>query len=96
MSISMKLKDNREEILRIAKENGIKNLKLFGSVARSEDGEESDIDLLVSFEEGKSLFDLIRFKQEMEEIMGKNVDVLTENAIHHSIKEKILNEAIPL
>ncbi|PWA10366.1 hypothetical protein DCC39_11635 [Pueribacillus theae] len=92
----MKLKDNREEILRIAKENGIKNLKLFGSVARSEDGEESDIDLLVSFEEGKSLFDLIRFKQEMEEIMGKNVDVLTENAIHHSIKEKILNEAIPL
>lgn len=96
MSVNIKLKDNREGILRIAKENGIKNLKLFGSVARSEDGEESDIDLLVSFEEGRSLFDLIRFKQEMEEIMGIKVDVLTENAIHHSIKKKILNEAIPL
>lgn len=96
MSVNIKLKGNREGILRIAKENGIKNLKLFGSVARSEDGEESDIDLLVSFEEGRSLFDLIRFKQEMEEIMGIKVDVLTENAIHHSIKKKILNEAIPL
>lgn len=81
MSINMKLKNNRDEILKIAKEHGIKSIKLFGSVARLEDGEESDIDLLVSFEDDRSLFDLIRFKEKIENIMGKNVDAVTENAI---------------
>lgn len=71
----MKLKDNREAILRITKEHGIKSIKLIGSITRLEDGEESDIDLLVSFEDDRNLFDLIRF------IMGKNVDAVTENAI---------------
>ncbi|WP_396426768.1 nucleotidyltransferase family protein [Lederbergia sp. NSJ-179] len=52
-------------------------------------------DLLVSFEKRRSLFDLIRFKQEIK-LMGRNVDVVTENSIHQSIKSEILNEVRPI
>lgn len=55
------IKEKREQILSIARENGIQNVRVFGSVARREDGPKSDLDLLVNFEEGRSLFDLIRF-----------------------------------
>ena len=96
MSINSSLQKKREEILTIAHEHGIQSIKLFGSVARQEDQNGSDIDLLVSFEEGRSLFDLIRFKQEIEDLIGRPVDVVTENSIHWTLKEDILSEATPL
>ncbi|WP_204758487.1 nucleotidyltransferase family protein [Lentibacillus sediminis] len=96
MSIYMQVQDNREKLITSAKAHGIKSLKLFGSVAKGAEQKNSDIDLLVSFEEGRSLFDLIRFKQEVESLLGRDVDVVTENSIHSSIKEEILNEAISL
>src|SRR5690625_3147564 len=94
VSMNILLKKNRENILTIAKEHGIESIKVFGSVAKLEDQEDSDIDFLVRFEEGRSLFELIRFKQEMESLFDRNVDVVTENSIHQSIKEKVLHEAI--
>ncbi|MFD1363626.1 nucleotidyltransferase family protein [Lentibacillus salinarum] len=96
MSIYTTLKDNREKILISAREHGIQNLKLFGSAARMEDQEDSDVDFLVTFEDDRSLFDLIRFKNDVEDILHRDVDVVTENAVHHSIRVKILSEARPL
>ncbi|MFB4165620.1 nucleotidyltransferase family protein [Alteribacillus sp. JSM 102045] len=90
------LQEKRDLILKIAEEHGIKNVRVFGSVARSEDGSASDLDLLVDFEEGRSLFDLIRFKQEMENLLKIKVDVVTEKSIHWRIKEDVLNGAIQL
>lgn len=93
MSIHTTLKDNREKILKIAEEHGIQSLKLFGSAARMEDQEDSDIDFLVTFESNRSLFDLIRFKNDMEDMLNRDVDVVTEKSVHHSIRDEIVSEA---
>lgn len=90
------LQKKRELILKIAIEHGIQNVHIFGSVAKLEDNATSDLDLLVEFEKGRSLFDLIRFKQDLENILDIKVDVVTEDALHWSLKDNVLNEAIPL
>lgn len=90
------LQEKRDLILKIADDHGIYNVRVFGSVARHEDGPTSDLDLLVEFEKDRSLFDLVRFKQEIEDILGIKVDVVTENAIHWSMKEDVVNGAIQL
>lgn len=90
------LQEKRDKILEIAYEHGVQNVRIFGSAARLDDEPASDLDLLVDFEEGRNLFDLIRFKQEVEELLRTKVDVVTEKSIHWSIKEKVLEEAIQL
>jgi uncharacterized protein len=90
------IQEKRETILKLAEENGIQDIRVFGSVSRKEEGPDSDLDLLVKFSEGRSLFDLIRFKQDIEDILQTKVDVVTENSIHHSIKDKVINGAIQL
>lgn len=90
------LQEKRDVILEMGDIHGIQNIRVFGSVARLEDGSTSDLDLLVTFEEGRSLFDLIRFKQGVENLLDIKVDVVTENSIHWSMKEDVLNEAIQL
>ena len=90
------LQEKRELILKVASEHGIQNIRVFGSVARLEDVPESDLDLLVDFEKGRSLFDLIRFKQEIEDLLNIKVDVVTENSLHWGMKEEVLNGAIQL
>src|SRR5690625_432796 len=90
------LQEKRELILKSAGEHGIKNVRIFGSVSRHEDGPESDLDLLRELKEDRSLFDLIRFKQEIEDLLEVKVDVATENSIHWSMKEDVLNEVIQL
>lgn len=90
------LQEKRDLILTVAEKYGITNVRIFGSAARLEDGPTSDLDLLVDFEEGRSLFDLIGFKQEMEDLLHISIDVVTENAIHWCLKKDILNEAILL
>lgn len=97
MSASLsKLKDRRKQILEIATVHGISDIKIFGSVARLEECENSDIDLIVSFEEGRSLFDLIRFKDEMSQLLDRPIDVVTKQSIHATIRDDILHEAIEL
>ena len=90
------LQAKRDLILKTASKHGIQNIRVFGSVARLDEGPTSDIDLIVDFEEGRSLFDLIRFKQEIEDLLNIRVDVVTENSIHWGIKEEVLNGAIQL
>ncbi|MGP4071195.1 nucleotidyltransferase family protein [Piscibacillus sp. B03] len=90
------LQENRNLILKSADDHGVQNVRVFGSVARHEDESMSDLDLLVDFEENRSLFDLIRFKQDVEDLLNTKVDVVTENSIHWSMKEDVLNGAIRL
>ncbi len=84
---------NREQILGIAKKNGIANVRVFGSMARNEAGSESDLDLLVDIINGKSGFALGGFLSDVTELVHRKVDVVTEKSLHPRIREKVLNEA---
>jgi predicted nucleotidyltransferase len=90
------LQEKREEILRIAARHGARNVRIFGSMARGEADETSDIDLLVDFEPGRSLLDQTALIIELEDFLGRRVDVVTEAAIFWPLRRKILREARPL
>jgi uncharacterized protein len=79
-------------IIPILHKNGVLKASLFGSIVRSENNEKSDIDILVQFDDGKSLFDLIGLKLELEEKLKIKVDVLTYDSINSKIKDQILSE----
>lgn len=96
MSLDELLQSNREEILRIAAKYGAYNVRIFGSVARGEADEKSDIDLLVNMESGRSLFDLGGLLSDLEDLLGCNVDVVTEDGLRDRIRKRVLNEAIAL
>ena len=86
----------REAILRLAKNYGIRRVRLFGSVARGEDRPESDVDVLIEFEPGRSLLDQVGFRQDLEELLGRRVDVVSEGGISPYLEDRILSEAVPL
>jgi len=90
------LKERRDDVLRVAARHGAFNVRVFGSVARSEDDEQSDIDLLVDLQAGRSLFDLGGLQYELEQLLGCRVDVLTERALKSRIRERVLREAVSL
>lgn len=96
MGIGELLKRNREEILRIAAKHGARNVRVFGSAARGESGPESDLDLLVELEPDRSLLDHAALIQELEELLGKKVDVVTENGVYWLLRRRILKDAKPL
>jgi uncharacterized protein len=87
---------NRKEIFRIASLHGAHNIRIFGSVKNLKDTPESDIDLLVDLEKGRSLLDLSGLAYDLEHLLGRKIDIVTENGLHWYIKETILEEAEPL
>jgi uncharacterized protein len=92
----MDLQEQRSEIIRIAQNYGARNLRVFGSVARGEAGPESDVDLLVEMEAGRSFLDLVGLGQDLEDLLQRRVDVLTDASLHPRIRQQILAEARPL
>jgi uncharacterized protein len=89
--------DRREEILRMAAQRGARNLCVFGSVARGEANENSDLDLLVDWEPGRSLLDHSGVVQDLQELLGVKVHVGTEKSLHWYVRDRIiLREATPL
>ena len=96
MSYDELLRTKREDILSIAAQYGAYNVRIFGSVARGEADEKSDIDLLVNMESGRSLFDLGGLLSDLEDLLGCNVDVVTEDGLRDRIRNRVLNEAIAL
>lgn len=92
----MRLQDKRREILQIAASHGAHNVRLFGSVARGEDHPRSDVDLLVEMDSGRSLLDLVALGQDLEELLDRKVDVLTDTSLHDALRDRILAEARPL
>jgi predicted nucleotidyltransferase len=96
MAVEDLLKAKREEILRVCAKYGAYNVRLFGSVARGEADELSDIDFLVELEPGRSLFDLGGLQYDLERLLGCRVDVVTERGLKPRIRERVLREALPL
>lgn len=90
------LRDNREEILKLATRYGATRLRVFGSIIRGDATESSDVDLLVAFDSDRSLLDLIGFKQDVQALLGRKVDVVSEGGISPYLRERILDEAQPL
>src|SRR5713226_8715439 len=96
MSLAELLQTKREDILRTAAKYGAYNVRVFGSVARGEADEKSDIDLLVDMERGRSLLDLAGLLIELEDLLGCKVDAITEKGLRDCIRERVLKEAVAL
>jgi predicted nucleotidyltransferase len=86
----------RDAILAAAARHGIHDVRVFGSAARGMIGADSDLDLLVQVAPGRSLLDLIAFWQEVEDLIGRDVDVVADGGVSPYLREKIYAEAIPL
>jgi uncharacterized protein len=96
MNLSQLLQQKRRQVLDIAAGHGARNVRLFGSVARGDDTEASDLDLLIEMDPGRSLLDIIAIKQDLEDLLGCRVDVVTEAAISPYLRDKVLHEAVRL
>ncbi|WP_414589828.1 nucleotidyltransferase family protein [Scytonema sp. PCC 10023] len=96
MGIEELLLPLREEILQIAAKHGAYNVRVFGSVARGEAREDSDVDFLVELEPKRSLFDYIALMQDLAELLGRKVDVAEPETLHELIKDKVLQSAVAL
>jgi uncharacterized protein len=96
-SMAALLREHRTEICAAAEAVGAQNVRLFGSVARGEESPESDVDLLVDFPAGeRGLFPLLRLAREIEELVGRPVDVAAVEVMAEPVRERALAEAIPL
>ncbi|MHB8289403.1 MAG: nucleotidyltransferase family protein [Acidimicrobiales bacterium] len=87
------LRAQREVILTAARRHGARNVRVFGSVARGEATAGSDVDLLVDFGPGRSLFDLVRLIDELHMVVGRSVDVVTEEELRPRNRDAILADA---
>jgi uncharacterized protein len=96
MTIEQRLKEKRQEILQIAAEHGALNVRVFGSMARREADEASDIDFLVDMEPRRSLFDLGGLQYDLQALLGCPVDVVTERGLKARIRDRVIKEAVPL
>ena len=86
----------RADILRVASSHGARNVRVFGSRARGEGGEESDLDILIELESGRTLLDLVRLKRALEELTHRDVDVVTDKGISPHLRDEILTQAVAL
>jgi hypothetical protein len=91
-----KLKEVRSLIIDILKKKDVKKAAFFGSIVKGELHSESDIDILIKFEGKKSLLDLADLKLELEDKLGRKVDILTYDSIHPLLKNIILKEKVQI
>ena len=88
------IEEVKDKIVPVLRRYDVVHAAVFGSFIRGETKEGSDIDILVEFRGEKSLLDLVGLKIELEEVLGRDVDVLTYNSLHPFIKETILKEQV--
>ncbi len=96
MTLRDELKNRREESIRVATMHGARNVRVFGSVARGDADEKSDIDFLVDMEQGRSLLDLEGLLMDLQDVLGREVDVVTERGLNPRIRDQVLKEAVAL
>jgi len=96
MNLRNLVREKRAAILDIAKQHGAKNVRIFGSVARGDFDEKSDLDFLVEMKPGRSLLDHASLLLDLEKLLGCKVDVVSEKGIKTRIRERVLREARPL
>jgi len=87
-------KADKDLMIKIAKQHGATSLSIFGSAARGQEHQSSDIDVLVDFEPGRSLIDLVRLERALREQFKKDFDVLTPNSLHPRIRERVDKEKV--
>ena len=87
------VQSKREAILQMAARRGARNVRLFGSVARGEAEPDSDVDFLVDLEPGRSLLDLGGLLMDLQSLLGRRVDVVTEAGLRPRIRPRVLKEA---
>ncbi|MHB1463175.1 MAG: nucleotidyltransferase family protein [Armatimonadota bacterium] len=90
------IEHKRDDILKLCALYGAYNMRVFGSVARGEDTDESDIDFLVCLEKGRSLLDQAGLLADLQDLLGRKVDVVTEDGIYWLLRRRILREAQPI
>jgi uncharacterized protein len=90
------LREKRSDILRLARQHGAHNVRIFGSTARGETDEHSDIDLLVDMEPGRNLLDMGGLLMDLRDLLGRDVDVVTVPGLKPRIRDRVLREAVPL
>lgn len=90
------IRSRRDDILRLATKHGAQQVRVFGSVMRGQALAHSDLDLLVHFDEDRSLIDQVALKLDLEDLLGCPVDVVEDDALHRSVREGILAEAVAL
>lgn len=95
-NLGVLLKRRRRRVIELARRRGVTNVRVFGSVARHEDDEESDIDLLVDLEPGHTILDLVGLRRELTEALGVSVDITTLGMLKKHLRRRVLAEAIPL
>jgi len=90
------LRAKRKQILEAAAKRGVKNIRLCGSMVRGDEGPFSDVDFLVEFEPGRSLFDQGSLLMDLQEILGCRVHVISEGSLKPRYRERVLAETSPL
>ena len=90
------IKIKREDILRLAARHGAKDIRVFGSIAREEADDQSDIDFLVEMEPGRSLMDMGGLQMDLQHLLGYPVDVVSVKGLKTRIKDRVLKEAVPV
>lgn len=90
------LAEHRAALLDLAKHHGLRNVRVFGSMARGDDGEDSDVDLLVDAPPGTSALALCGLEIDAESLLRKPVDVVTKGDLHPRMHERVFREALPL
>ena len=96
MKLEPMVKKRKDDILRISGQHGARNVRIFGSRARKDSSETSDLDILVEMQPHSTLLDLIAIKQDLEDLLGCKVDVVTESSLSPYIKDDILKGAVSL
>ena len=90
------LRSRRSEIIEIARARGASRVRVFGSVARGEATDSSDVDFLVDLEPGRSLFDLGGLLVDLQDLLQRNVDVVTTHGLRPRVAQRVLADAIDL
>jgi predicted nucleotidyltransferase len=96
MTVEDLLRQRRADILTIAARHGASDIRIFGSVARREADVASDVDFIVHLEAGRSLFDLGALVMDLRDLLGRQVDVVTDQGLRPRFRERVLSEAVPL
>jgi len=96
MTLTEVLADKREDLLRIAERYGARDVRVFGSLARGEAGPESDVDLLVKLAPGVTLLKHAALVRELEALLGRRVDLVSERGLRPRVRASVLRDAVPL
>src|SRR5262245_14136091 len=87
---------NPSAILEVAERHGATRVRVFGSLARGDSNRDSDLDLLVELKPGRSLLDLVAIKQDLQDLLRRRVDVVTERSVSPYMRDAVVQEAVPI